>query len=278
MLNQLHVLDPFRGDTVLNLPVSVQAGAPAFQLIGIGTLIATADPGVNTDSSAGVSIGMVWFNNAAGAKRWWECYDATVGAAKWVFSGADYANGGTNPSVEVTQFGLGASLMAAEGNINRQLSVAGIQPGTTANDNVLMAFTLPANSFDILGRGITLTAQGSFGATGNNKRVKLIANATTAVVGSAVTGGTTIADTGTVATNGGGWSVQANVFKTGAAGSNTQLGLHQQAQIGAAVAAMLAPTAIAAVESGPILFALCGNATTAATDILANFLEVNAMN
>lgn len=38
------------------------------------------------------------------------------------------------------------------------------------------------------------------------------------------------------------------------------------------------PTAIAAVESGAILIAVTGNATTAASDIVFNFLNVNALN
>jgi hypothetical protein len=168
--------------------------------------------------------------------------------------------------------------MAEEGNLNRQISSAGIQPGATAADNVLAVYSLPAGAFDVAGRGLCITAQGSFGATANNKRIKLIFNATTAVVGSTVTGGTTIADSGTVATNGGGWSLQANVFKYGAAGSNNQIGLHQQAQIGAATAALLAPSLITATEANAILVAVTGNATTAASDILFNFLEVNAMN
>lgn len=175
-------------------------------------------------------------------------------------------------------FGAGAAVVAEEGNISRQISAAGVQPGGTAVDSVLAVFSLPASSFDIAGRGITITAQGSFGATANNKRLKLIFNAATAVVGSAVTGGTAISDTGVVATNGGGWSLQANVFKYGAAGSNTQMGLHQQAQVGAAVAAMLAPSLITATESGAILIAVVGNATTAVSDIVFNFLEINAMN
>ena len=108
--------------------------------------------------------------------------------------------------------------------------------------------------------------------------MKIIFNATTAVVGSTVTGGTTVADTGTVTTNGGGWSVQANVFKYGAAGSNTQIGLHQQCQVGAAVSALLAPQLITATESGSILIAITGNATTTASDIVFNFAEINAMN
>lgn len=176
-------------------------------------------------------------------------------------------------------FGAGAGVVAEEGNINRQISAAGVQPGATGVDSVLAVYSLPANSFDVTGRGICITAQGSFGATANNKRIKIIVNPATAVVGSTVgAGGTTVSDTGVVATNGGGWGLQAQVFKYGAGGANTQIGLHQQAQIGAAVAAMLAPSLITAVENAAILIAITGNATTAATDIVFNFLQVTAMN
>lgn len=177
------------------------------------------------------------------------------------------------------EFGSSTGTFNLEGNLNRQISAAGISPGATAADNVLAVYTLPANAFDVAGRGLNIVAEGSFAATANNKRVKIIFNPATAVVGSTVgASGTTIADTGTVATNGTGWSLEANVFKYGAAGSNTQIGLHQQAQVGAAVASLLVPSLITAAENGAILIAITGNATTAASDILFNFLEVNAMN
>ena len=63
----------------------------------------------------------------------------------------------------------------------------------------------------------------------------------------------------------------------GAAGSNTQIGIHNQAIVSTAVAPV-APSLITAVESAAILIAVTGNATTAASDIVFNFLEVNAMN
>lgn len=243
------------------------------------SLVQTRDPLVTDDISAGYSNGCVWFNASAGAKRFWTCASNAAGAAAWVFTGAIYAAGGTNPASEVTGFGGGTALIRESGNINAQIVSAGISPGATAADNVLAFFSLPGGTFDVSGRGIQVTAQGAFGATGNNKDVKIIFNPATAVVGSTVgAGGTTIADSGVVATNNLGWSLQANVFKYGAAGSNTQIGLHQQAQIGAAVASMLKPSLITAVESGAILIAVTGNAATATSDIVLNFLEVSGMN
>ena len=57
---------------------------------------------------------------------------------------------------------------------------------------------------------------------------------------------------------------------------NTQLGIHNQAQCGAAVSAMLAPSPTAATESGAILIAVTTNTKTA-TDVVFFWLEVNAM-
>lgn len=258
-------------------------GGPIEQInLALGSMttgfVVSSDPGPNQDSTQGYSVGSIAFNNTPGVLRHFRCRDATPGAAKWQMSGVDYLSGGTNPASEVTQFGLGAALMSEEGNINRQIVGVGIQPGAIAVDSVLAVYSIPASSFDAAGRGLNITAQGSFGATANAKTVKLIFNPTSAVVGAAVVGGITIATTGVVNTNGGGWSLSANVFKYGAPGSNTQLSLHQQAQVGAAVSALQAPTLTTAVESGAILVAVTGNAATVVTDISQNFLEINAMN
>jgi hypothetical protein len=182
------------------------------------------------------------------------------------------------PNAVAVSFGSGSSNMLSNGLIAKQINALGVQPGATGADNVLAVFSLPASSFDVSGRGLAISAQGSFGATANNKRIKIIWGATAAVVGNAVTGGTTIADTGTVATNASGWAIAANVFKYGGAGSNTQIGLHQQAQVGAAVSTLLAPALLTATENAAILIAVTGNATTAVTDILLNLFEIEATN
>jgi hypothetical protein len=182
------------------------------------------------------------------------------------------------PTGSLCQFGAGSAVSGENGNINVQASAAGINPGATGVDSVLAVFSLPANSLDAANRVLQIVASGSFGATANNKRIKIIFGATAAVVGSTVTGGAAIADTGVVTTDGGGWQIAATVIKTGAKGSNTQLGVHNQAQVGAAVSALVAPQALTAVESSPILIAITGDAVTVASDIAFNFLEVNAAN
>jgi len=206
-------------------------------------------------------------------------FSSTLGDILW--NSAQQGAIGTSMGNGAATFGSDAQnplIMGESGNLNIQAVSAGRNPASTGADIVLAVFALPANVFDIANRGLDIQAQGSIVNNANTKRVKLIWNATTAVVGSAVTGGTTIADTGSVTTLGGGFSLMASIFKYGAAGSNTQICLHQQAQVGGTVSALLAPSLATAVESGQILIAVTGNAGTTATDIVFNFLQVQGMN
>lgn len=180
------------------------------------------------------------------------------------------------PPDTATSFGGGLGNFLEEGNLFRFAS-AGLNPSATAADNVLAVYALPASSFDVTGRGINVLAQGSFASSGNVKTVKVIYNATTAVVGSTVTGGTTIAS-GTTSAAIGGWALEANVFKYGASGSNTQIALHMAFQSGSVVGALASPSLLTATESGIILIAVTGNAATTATDIALNLFTINAMN
>src|ERR1700722_14159531 len=97
------------------------------------------------------------------------------------------------PTGSLCQFGAGSAGSGENGNINVQASAAGINPGATGVDSVLAVFSLPANSLDAANRVLQIVASGSFGATANNKRLKIIFGATAAVVGSTVTGGVEIA-------------------------------------------------------------------------------------
>lgn len=176
--------------------------------------------------------------------------------------------------------GSSGTMVPGSGTLALTMSATGVSPGTTANDNVLAVMTIPANAFDgqsfpvATNREASILATGSFGATGNNKTIKIIVNPTTATVGSAVVGGTTIGTTGVVTTNGGGWQMQASIIKYGAANSNTQLGIHYGAQVGAAVSALTAPQALTLTENAPITVAITGNAATATTDIVFNFANI----
>ena len=172
-------------------------------------------------------------------------------------------------------FGSGTGTFGRSGNLFAQASSAGITPAGTGSDYVVAVATIPANSFDIANRSIEIGVAGSFGANGNNQRIKLIVGATAPVVGAVVSGGTTIADSGTVTTNGGGWSLQSEITKTGAAGSNTQLALHEY---GTGGAALTAPTALTLAENAAINVVVTINAGTTAADAVFNFLQGFAQN
>lgn len=249
---------------------------PLSQNGGVGNYVAITDPTAANDLSQGYVPGSFWLNTSN--SRVWMCMSNAAGAATWAIDGV-VPGVGVEPSGMLTQFGGGLASFPEEGNVNRQISAAGIQPGATGVDSVLAFYSLPAGSFDVLGRGLAFQANGSFAATGNNKRLKLIFGATTAVVGSAVVGGTTICDSNTVATNGGGWMITGEVFKYGASGSNTQLGFSTGIVVGTTHGGLSGgPVACTAPENAPILIAVTGNATTAVSDIVFNFLAVNAMN
>lgn len=241
---------------------------------GINNFTATTDPGTGNDNTQGYGPGSEWINTTA--NREWTCVSSGTGAAVWSLGGV-VPGVGIEPSSMLTYFGGGTASFPEEGNINRQVTATGVSPGATGADNVVAVYTIPASSFDVTGRGIQITAAGSFASNGDAKTIKVIFGCTTAVIGSTVTGGTTIATTGSVTTNGSGWQISVNVFKYGAAGSNTQLSIHSQAQVGAAVSALQAPTALTATESGAIIIAITANTTTA-TDVVFNWLEINAMN
>ena len=237
---------------------------------------AVIDPTASNDISQGIIVGSTWINTAN--SRVWQCMSNSLGAAVWSLD-AVVPGVGIMPSTTITQFGSGAATFFEEGNIVRQISGTGINPGATGADNVLAVYSLPANSLDIAGRGLCIMAMGSFASNTNVKRVKLVFNPTAAVVGSTVSGGTVIADTGNYSTTGAvGWQLIANTFKYGALGSNTQICLHESAQVGSVVGSLLVPTMTTATESGAILVAVTGNAATATTDIALNLMEIQAMN
>jgi hypothetical protein len=164
------------------------------------------------------------------------------------------------------------------GNANYQTSAAGVSPGATGADNVIAVYTLPASAFDKAGRVATIQAWGSFAANGDTKTIKIVMGCTAAVIGSTVSGGTAVASTGAVATNGGGWAIAANVAKYGAAASNTQQAIHSQAQVGAAVSALLAPQALTMTENLPIIVAVTANCATTATDVVFSAFELTWSN
>ena len=199
------------------------------------------------------------------------------------------------PSGLLTQFG-GAALLAnnsaftEEGNLYRAVGNPVGANAAALTDTILAGIVLPAGAFDIAGRGLYLSAQGMAGATANNKRAKIFLNPTMSgqtvssvgvISGGVVTAGTPIADSGawTTGNNNVGWGLYSNVFKYGAAGSNTQF-VQSSPVLGATHGGMSAVQFLTLVESAVINIVVTGSSYTtgAANDILLQLFEVNAMN
>lgn len=188
--------------------------------------------------------------------------------------GASFGNGaataGTNPNNPLQ--------MGDDGNLNVQTVSAGRNPAGTGSDYVVATFSIPAAAFDLANRGIAILAAGSM-LNSTTKTVKIIMGAAAPAVGSIVSGGTTIASIAAItgSTANGGWQIQANVFKYGAAGSNTQIAIHETAQVGGVFSALLPPSLLTLNEAAAIPIAITINAATA-TDATFNFSEIFAMN
>lgn len=170
--------------------------------------------------------------------------------------------------------------MRGTGNLSVQVSAAGNGNGADATDDVLFNYVLPAGALDAAGRQLTIQAAGTFAANGHNKRVKIFIGATSAVVGSAISGGTAICDTGTVTTSGGGWTAQVQVTKYGASGSNTQQASGAASACGTTHNGTSAPQLLTLTESGAINITVTGSSATssAANDVLGNLLDVSFAN
>lgn len=174
-----------------------------------------------------------------------------------------------------------AAQMGTAGSLSEVISSAGISPSATTLDKIVAILTIPANGLDIATRGVAIQAVGSGGNT-NSKTIKIILNPTNTppilTNGSVtVTGGTTLASMTSTAS--GGWILEASIFKFGATGSNTQIGLMTNAQGGATANALTAPvTNLTLPENAPITVAITANAATAAGDVVFNFAQLFAMN
>lgn len=177
-----------------------------------------------------------------------------------------------------TLFGNGTGTMAESGNLYAVSGNPLANPAGITNDYVLAVYSLPASSFNLAGKGIEITASGSLGNDAQVKRVKIIVNATAAIAGSIITGGTTLGDTGAVTAANVGWVLQSQVYKYGAAGSNTQIGQLIDGSYGTTSLGVGLPSAMTANESGAILVAVTGNATTSVGDISLYNINIEGFN
>ena len=214
----------------------------------------------------------------------------------WVLDGV-VPGQGVEPANTLTQFGgctFGAafSSFTEEGNLYR---AAGNPIGGNAadlTDDILGGVVIPAGAFDVAGRGIYVIAQGTTGATVNNKNFKLWINPTMTgqtVTSGVISGGKVTAGTpavssgnwlnGTTANSAAGWSASFNLFKYGGAGSNTQY--MQGGPILSTLHGGINPAQFLTLnESAAMNIVVTGASYTtgAANDVLLNLLEVNAMN
>lgn len=188
-----------------------------------------------------------------------------------------YFNGaGSFPSTGGAQPGSATTGAARSGgNLTAQVNAAGQGNGADLTDDVLFTYALPASAFDVAGRQLTITAAGKFGATANNKRIKIWIGTTTQNVGAAVAGGVLVCDSGVVTQNAGGWAASVIVQKYGAAGSNTQLASNAQV-VGTTHLGAQAPVALTQVESGVINVTITGASPTtgAANDVVGQQFDV----
>lgn len=184
--------------------------------------------------------------------------------------GASFGNGAATAGAN----SLNPLQMGDDGNLNVQIVSAGRNPAGTGSDYVVATYTIPASAFDLANRGINIFVSGS-ALNATSKTFKIIMGATAPAVGSIVSGGTTIASYATTAN--GGWNLTANLFKYGAAGSNTQIAIHESGQCGGTVGSLIAPSLTTLVESAGITVAFTINAATA-TDATFNFGQIFAMN
>jgi len=189
----------------------------------------------------------------------------------------DLINAGCQP---LPNFGGASAPLKGEGKLYRVVGNPVSQPGATAVDSVLAAYSIPAGSFDQAGRGLIIIAAGSFANNTNSKQCKIIFNPSTAVVGATVgTGGTVVANTGAYTTTGAcGWSMLGTVFKYGVQGSNTQVCQCESVRIAATTPDIGVPLFSTATESGAILIAVTGNAATATTDISLTLIDIQGQN
>ena len=170
------------------------------------------------------------------------------------------------PGGAANQVPLGLTNVKASGNLWMQTPAGGKAPAGTGSGYIVALATIPANAFDAANRNVTISANGNFAANGNNKAISIVVNPTAPAVGSVVSGGTTIAASGTVATNGSAWALAADIIKTGANGSNTQTALHQSAVCGSVVEVLTACQSLTLPENAAITVAIVINNTTTAGD------------
>jgi hypothetical protein len=189
----------------------------------------------------------------------------TMGATYLSVAG-DQTLTGTNtfkipPVINAGAVGIGT--VEPMGRLSSQFSVAGIGNGADTTDDTLFTYTLPASSFDVVGRGVVIEAFGKFAANADNKTVKLFFGASSYSSG---------VQTG----SGVGWYIRMEIFKQAA---NVQIGTGR-GEAGAVLFAAALPINGAETDSGAIVLKVTGASPTtgAADDVLGMGMAVTFIN
>ncbi len=171
------------------------------------------------------------------------------------------SGGGSAPLISV---GTGTATATIDGTLKTGWDTTSC--GTAQVSNVgtgetdLCLYTMPANTLVTNGRGVQVTAYGSYAVNGNTKTVKAYFGATAI---------NTIAG----ALSGGGWYITATVLRTGAtaqvAGSNG-IGLNGSALNSG-------PTSPAETLSGAVIVKITGQSGTAGADVTLTGFAVQAL-
>lgn len=162
------------------------------------------------------------------------------------------------------QFGNGAGTFFPQGQISAQVSAAGIGNGADTTEDTLFTFSLPANSFDKVGRGVSIFAAGSLANNAHTKTVKVY-------FGTGIVFTVIAATTGNVA-----WQAILNVFRSSIA--KTQVG-QGCAAVGATHSGVSAILPGAEDDTAAITIKVTGQTATAnASDVVGNMMIIDAMN
>ena len=184
-----------------------------------------------------------------------------------------------NIGTELGSSGPNAGIVArSDGNFYAAAGTALAGNAAVTTNTVLVSVQIPAFAFDgIQNRIASLTAAGTFASNNNNKQINVYFGSDVQTVGQPVvtTNTTLIAPSGVVTTNGGGWSLQAQVMKYGAAGSNTQQGVNQGIIAGSTHLGTSAPVALTANEALPLYLTITGASSTSgnANDVVLQQVE-----
>jgi hypothetical protein len=207
-------------------------------------------------------------------------------SAFWVENDALAGNGTVfgNASGPVASTSL---LILGSGNVARDIGLAaGKSPSVNALDKIVYALWIPAGSFDVSGRGLQVTVYGTAAANGANKEFKVFLGATNTVFPTlpavdgtiTVAGGTVIGDTGVLTTNNGAIILTCQIFKRGAAASNTQESMTTGIIGGTAHGGAGKWTDQTFAENTNLLLAITAQSTTTPSDVVYNGSEITAFN